>query len=235
VANVYVFDGIDPNGAWSLFVVDDTAENQGAITGGWSLSFASATPIADVAVSGTAEPMPVSVNSNVTFVITLTNQGPALASGIVLTNLLPANTSFVSAKANLGSCAVVAGGVRCDLGSLFPGDTTQITVVAQVNSDVALTNRVAVGVDLFDPQKTNNAVVLRVPTTVAIARSRLTDISFSLEFFGSANRPYRIEASTNLIDWTDQGPATALPNGRFEFVDPGVAGFPMRFYRVLAP
>ena len=33
-----VFQNTDPNGTWSLFVVDDTAPNDGSITNGWSLS-----------------------------------------------------------------------------------------------------------------------------------------------------------------------------------------------------
>jgi subtilisin-like proprotein convertase family protein len=31
------FNGIDPNGTWSLFLVDDAAAGTGSITGGWSL------------------------------------------------------------------------------------------------------------------------------------------------------------------------------------------------------
>jgi subtilisin-like proprotein convertase family protein len=34
------FAGCDPNGIWSLFVVDDIEEDQGSIDGGWSLQFA---------------------------------------------------------------------------------------------------------------------------------------------------------------------------------------------------
>jgi subtilisin-like proprotein convertase family protein len=32
-----VFDGTDPNGTWKLYVVDDAADDTGAIAGGWSL------------------------------------------------------------------------------------------------------------------------------------------------------------------------------------------------------
>lgn len=34
------FDGIDPNGEWQLFVLDDTGSDQGAMAGGWSLTIA---------------------------------------------------------------------------------------------------------------------------------------------------------------------------------------------------
>jgi hypothetical protein len=38
------FNGIDPNGAWSLYTVDEANEDDGVITGGWSLDI-TATPL----------------------------------------------------------------------------------------------------------------------------------------------------------------------------------------------
>ena len=32
-----VFNGTNPNGVWSLYVVDDSSSNQGSISGGWAL------------------------------------------------------------------------------------------------------------------------------------------------------------------------------------------------------
>jgi hypothetical protein len=40
--NLSVFSGTDPNGTWSLFVVDDLAGDSGAIAGGWSLTLTTA-------------------------------------------------------------------------------------------------------------------------------------------------------------------------------------------------
>jgi subtilisin-like proprotein convertase family protein len=39
-----VFDGTDPNGTWKLYVVDDAADDTGAIAGGWSLHVTTADP-----------------------------------------------------------------------------------------------------------------------------------------------------------------------------------------------
>ena len=39
------FSGLDPNGVWSLYVVDDTEMDSGSISGGWSLSFNVTAPV----------------------------------------------------------------------------------------------------------------------------------------------------------------------------------------------
>src|SRR6185436_18033985 len=36
------FNGIDPNGVWKLYIVDDSNQDAGVISGGWSLSVATA-------------------------------------------------------------------------------------------------------------------------------------------------------------------------------------------------
>lgn len=39
------FNGVDPNGAWNLFVVDDAGLDTGSIAGGWSLTIITADPV----------------------------------------------------------------------------------------------------------------------------------------------------------------------------------------------
>ena len=40
------FNGSDPNGTWSLFVVDDAGGDTGSMAGGWCLELATAPPTA---------------------------------------------------------------------------------------------------------------------------------------------------------------------------------------------
>jgi len=49
------FYGSNPNGTWSLFVVDDNGENAGAITGGWNLDIQSSVNACVLTLSPTAQ------------------------------------------------------------------------------------------------------------------------------------------------------------------------------------
>src|SRR6185369_1479446 len=81
--NLSILNGTDPNGTWSLYIVDDTGGDSGNLTGGWSLTIAATTPAiccgpdssADLAVSMTASQPSIPIGSNVTFTVTLTNLG----------------------------------------------------------------------------------------------------------------------------------------------------------------
>jgi hypothetical protein len=55
-AALSVFNGIDPNGTWNLFIVDDDGNDYGSIGGGWSLDFTIASPtVGQPSVAGAAE------------------------------------------------------------------------------------------------------------------------------------------------------------------------------------
>lgn len=52
---------------------------------------------------------------------------------------------------------------------------------------------------------------------------------------GVAGWTYTIQASTNLVTWTNLGTATAATNGLCQFQDTNAQSFPQRFYRVVYP
>ncbi len=70
--NMSVFNGINPNNTWSLFVFDDTPLNSGIISNGWLLNLTTATPIqpaADVGLVMSALSNSVILTSNLTFTL----------------------------------------------------------------------------------------------------------------------------------------------------------------------
>src|SRR5207302_4082967 len=84
---------------------------------------------ADLAVTKTAFPNPVPLGTNLTYTVTVTNNGPSAATGVTLTDTLPAGVRFVSATPTQGTCAQASGTVTCDLGNLAFDVTARATIV----------------------------------------------------------------------------------------------------------
>src|SRR5260370_21103134 len=66
---------------------------------------------------GTASPAPVVLGGNLTYQLIVINNGPSPATGVTLTDTLPAGVTFVSPTPTPGPCTVTATGV-CSLGTL---------------------------------------------------------------------------------------------------------------------
>ena len=93
---------------------------------------------ADLTVALTSIPKTPNVNSTLLYFVAVTNRGPNSASGITVTNILPAGVAFVSAGASQGSGCVESGGVViCDLGTLSAGASA--TAVITVTTPAAVT------------------------------------------------------------------------------------------------
>jgi TolB protein len=93
----------------------------------------------------------------------VSNGGPSGADYVVVTDPLPAGTSFVSARTSRGSCAAPspASGeaVTCSLGSLSGGTRVVIIVVCRVTGEGRIANRASVTSSTSDPDPGNNVAV----------------------------------------------------------------------------
>ncbi|MCL4289187.1 MAG: DUF11 domain-containing protein, partial [Thermoleophilia bacterium] len=85
----------------------------------------------DLVVSKSVSPGSVLVGGEVTFTLVVSNAGSAAASGVVVSDPLPAGLRFVSAVASQGSCSFASGTVTCALGSLAVGAGATVTIVAE--------------------------------------------------------------------------------------------------------
>src|SRR5262249_1572487 len=82
------------------------------------------------------------VGDTVTFTVTLTDNGPANATGVQVTDLLPAGLTLVSASPSQGTYTAATG--LWDVGSLAKGAQTTLTLTATVVSSAARTNTASV-------------------------------------------------------------------------------------------
>lgn len=87
----------------------------------------------DVGVTkATSVPGPFSQGQNVTFDITVTNNGPSRATNVVLTDALPAGLSFVSVVPGGPTCTQASGTVTCTYATLDPGATNNVSITATI-------------------------------------------------------------------------------------------------------
>ncbi len=162
-----VFNGLDPNTTWSLYVQDAAQGDIGQITQGWSLAITTTdyqccSGVAnqgDLAVAEWAPESFVGLGSNVTFMITVTNGGPGVAGGIVVTDALPAALTFVSATTSQGSWTNENGLTVCSLGLLNSGGVASCSITATATALGAFKNTVTVGSATIDPVSANNQAV----------------------------------------------------------------------------
>ncbi|MDB6112919.1 MAG: hypothetical protein JWR69_4669, partial [Pedosphaera sp.] len=127
----------------------------------------------DISIAMADAPDPVSVGASLTYTLTVANAGPAAATGVTVTNLLPPGVTFVSATGSQGTCTQSAGVVSCGLGSLPGGSNAVITiVVVPMTSGVILTNTATVVRAEADPYLGNNlatAATTVTPPAISIA------------------------------------------------------------------
>lgn len=149
----------------SLVVADDAAGSAHAVplTG---TGVAVPQPQADLGVSIGATPNPVRTGTTLTYTITVSNFGPSTATGVVLTEQLPAESKFVSYKASNGSCTAPAPGatgtLTCQLGSLPVGSTsTNIVVKVVARGGTSVTNTATVTSTSNDPNVSNNSATVK--------------------------------------------------------------------------
>ena len=129
---------------------------------------------ADVAISQSAPATPGS-GKDMVVDLTVTNNGPAAANNIVVTDMIPAGSSFVWASPG---CANNAGTVTCAMAPLGVGAQGKLRVVARPASAGPVTNDVMVVAQEFDPNNANNASsasinVFASPVANAVLRYRL--------------------------------------------------------------
>ena len=131
-------------------------------------------PSADLSIAKSDSPDPVNVGSDLTYTITAKNNGPSGATGVTMTDPLPATATFVSSTSSQGNCTGTAT-VTCNLGSLSNGAAATVTIVVTPTQAGGLSNTATVAANEADPVASNNSAT--EPTTVNATIRQLTALS----------------------------------------------------------
>jgi uncharacterized repeat protein (TIGR01451 family) len=113
---------------------------------------------ADLAITKTA-PGSVVAGGQLTYSLNVTNNGPSDATNVVVTDMLPGGTTFLTS-----SIPCTAGGT-CTIGNLANGASASFTITVRVSASLLsnlgasatnITNTATVKADQFDPDSRNN-------------------------------------------------------------------------------
>jgi uncharacterized repeat protein (TIGR01451 family) len=122
----------------------------------------------------------VPVGTQVSTVYTITNNGPDLATNVVVLGTIPAGTTFDSASATSGSCSatVTSGGVACTISSMQAGATATVTIVLTATAPGGYTSSASVSSsNNIDPVPGNNSGSISFTATAFIMNVTPTAVS----------------------------------------------------------
>jgi len=174
-------------------------------------------PVADLAVTKTDAPDPVAVGSNLTYTVTVTNNGPNNATGVTLADTLPANVTFVSATA---PCTQAAGVVTCNLGTINNGANTVITIVVtpQAAAVPSITNSASATAAEFDSNAANSTNITQATAVTAVADVAITATDAPDPVNAGGNITYSITVTNNGPNSATNIVATTTPPAGLTFV-----------------
>jgi uncharacterized repeat protein (TIGR01451 family) len=116
-------------------------------------------------VTKSAASNPVFAGDNLSYTLQVTNAGPDSATGVTLTDSLPATGNLISVQTSQGSYSQAGNTLTFQLGTLTAGASATISVVVVPTSPGAITNRAVLSSAETEPEEVSldTAVLSSVP------------------------------------------------------------------------
>lgn len=238
------FNGTNPNGIWTLYIMDDTDQNFGSILTGWTLNISTVSPLVNLAATMTSSAATVIAPGQVVFTTTITNHGPNTASAVVYSNALPAGFTLVSATNSAASNLTTSAGlVLGNLGPLPTGAVHTVTVRVSTSGLGLFTNTAVVSssgeVELAPGDNTASSGIAVTGGLLAISGQLVGGGNISLTLSNSvAGRTYIIQGTTNFLTptsttlWIPISTNVAV-GSTLSVTYADVGGFLRRYYRAI--
>lgn len=117
-----------------------------------------ATAGADLAITQSSAPDSPTLGAPFYVILTVANLGPSSATGVQLTDTLPAGLNYLAATASQGSCAFNGGALTCTIGTLGVGATATIRLQVRATVSGPFTHTATVSSTTADPVPANNTM-----------------------------------------------------------------------------
>jgi uncharacterized repeat protein (TIGR01451 family) len=196
-------NGINDGTIQTAFSVNSDVSDPNNANSSETESTAYVTPDADISVTNSDSPDPVSPGATITYTQSITNSGPDAANA-TFSQVLQSSVGFQSLSAPAGwSCTTPAvgasGAINCTFASFASGATANFTLVVTViaNSGI-VTNTVTGGSNVQDPDHTDDSAT--VTTTIlapVIADLGITKSTTSDGAAAGASVAYTITLTNN--------------------------------------
>ncbi|MBV8545964.1 MAG: DUF11 domain-containing protein, partial [Acidobacteria bacterium] len=158
-------------------------------------AFAASVDLNIYSMNGSPDPITLGTG-NVTYTVNINNASTSAGTNVVLTNTLPASSTYVSSTASgSGTCSQSAGTVTCSWPSIGAGSFNSATIVVTPTAGGALTLSSSVTGTESDPNTINNsaskAVIVNSQIDLGIASMTVTpdpitlgtgDVQFLVQF-----------------------------------------------------
>jgi uncharacterized repeat protein (TIGR01451 family) len=129
----------------------------------------------DVGITKRDSNDPAPTARNLTYRLTVTNNGPDATPDVVVTDTLPSSVTFVSATPSQGTCDTPSGNVvTCQLGAMGNGATATVDIVVRPTQAGLITNNASVDTRTPDSTSSNNTAT--EDTAICRITSRRTSI-----------------------------------------------------------
>ncbi|MGF6822309.1 putative repeat protein (TIGR01451 family) [Microbacterium sp. ZKA21] len=119
---------------------------------------------ADLAITKTVSADPAPLNGELSYTLTVENLGPNDASGVVVTDQLPA--ALIDPVTTSPGCEITGAVLTCELAALADGDTAEFVVTGTVDPSTSaadITNTAGVTATEADPDPDNNSSTVTTP------------------------------------------------------------------------
>ncbi|MBM0106000.1 carboxypeptidase regulatory-like domain-containing protein [Steroidobacter sp. S1-65] len=150
---------------------------------------------ADLTLSMGATPDPVAAGGDVTYTLSVQNEGPDASSNLQIVDTLPPNMTYVSSSGAGWSCSPAGSTVTCNRsGTLANGASSVLTIIGRVQNSLSgsLTNSATLSADTADGVPNNNTATASV-NVIAGADLTLTKLASPTPMISAAPATFTLQ------------------------------------------